>query len=194
MGFDQYERSPGGFINSEYSKLLNLKQRSASVQHPAGRPTAHASVNPYQNQNGSKTPLKSRQFRETRNQSYLKNPSMTITPGHEHVKHKSIDHSSFTPIKGMDSLYQGMTPGPVSKSDINWSDFMNLQNQYREMVSENYRRRGKDISELQKGWYKQQIKDNEKKKQFEDLNHKVDDWNTTQQEGINVHLLKNVRK
>jgi hypothetical protein len=194
MGYDQYERSPGGFINNEYSKLLSLKQRSASVQNPAGRPTAHALTNPYQNQNGSKTPLKSSQFRETKNQAYLKKPSMTITPGYERGKHKSIDHSSFTPIKRMENLYQGMTPGPISKSDINWSDFMNLQNQYREMVSENYRRRGKDINELQKGWYKQQIKDNEKKKEFENLNHKVDDWNTTQQEGINVHLLKNVRK
>ena len=119
---------------------------------------------------------------------------MTMTPGHDRAKHKSIDNNSFSPLRGMESLYQGLTPSTMNHSDIKWSDFLNLQNHYREMVSENYRKRGKEINELQKGWYKQQMKDNEKKKEFENLNHKVDDWNTTQQEGINVHLLKQVRK
>jgi hypothetical protein len=191
MDIAQYQRGSAGFINSEYNKIKDLGQRSMSVKPPAGRQVAITLPNPYQNQNGSKTPLKGGRFRDAKNQSYLRKTNMKLTPGH---KHRSIDPSSFSPIKGMENIYQGMTPNPIKKADINWSDYMNLQNQYREMVSNNYKRRDKDISELQKGWYRQQIKDNEKKKEFEDLNHKVDDWNTTHQEGINTHLLKNMRK
>lgn len=79
-------------------------------------------------------------------------------------------------------------------SDIKWTDFVNLHNKYRELVSEGYKKRDKNIRQLHNKFFADQVKQHQQQKNIESNFNNVDDWNTTAQEGINDQLIHNLQK
>lgn len=68
-----------------------------------------------------------------------------------------------TSIKRMNSNLTQNVPQNANTSQINWNDFINLQNQYREKVSEDYKHRADNIKHMHGLFFEEQIKENRKK-------------------------------
>ena len=68
---------------------------------------------------------------------------------------------------------------------IEWRDFIEMQNQHRDLVSQNYRNHDKNIKIMHGKYLEHQIKEREKLKlnQVYDQSHQ-DDWDTTAYDGF----------
>lgn len=51
----------------------------------------------------------------------------------------------------------------ITNSNMEWKDFIQLQNQYKERVSENYRLRENNIRNLHGQFFEQQMKEDKQK-------------------------------
>ena len=195
----------GGFINTEYAKLLSLKERSKSVQplikdrisdkgkyinimqngRIAGKPSYNNDIQKMLNNN-----VKRFKNYGTMNKVWFIKPisnfiniavliEWTGATSSINFNHKSLDKKNQSFDNSANHTIHINTQFETPKTDLPWKDFLEIQNQYKELVSEDYRNRDKRLRDMNGKYLRQQIRQNDKVKQNELSDKNIDDWDTT---------------
>lgn len=64
------------------------------------------------------------------------------------------------------------------KANLEWKDYLEVQNQYRDLISQGYRDKNKQISLINGSYLRQQIKENEVNKRLEEKHNGQDAFDT----------------